>query len=79
MQYPRRMKFVVLLLLALVIGALAMAGVFMLRKRPAGQDNERQMARALAWRVGLSVAIFLLVLLSWKMGWLQPTGLPLGR
>ena len=36
------------------------------------------MARALAVRVGLSVAIFLLVLLSYWMGWIQPTGIPLG-
>jgi hypothetical protein len=37
------------------------------------------MARALAVRVGLSVALFLLILLSWAMGWVQPTGLPTGR
>lgn len=79
MQYASCMKLVVLLLLALVVAALAAAGVFMLRKRPAEQDSERRMAHALAWRVGLSVAIFLLVLLSWRMGWLQPTGLPLHR
>ena len=34
------------------------------------------MARALALRVALSVALFLIILLSWKMGWIQPTGLP---
>jgi hypothetical protein len=35
------------------------------------------MARALAVRVGLSVAIFLLVLLSYALGWIQPSGIPL--
>lgn len=45
-----------------------------------GQHAEpgRQMARALAVRVGLSVALFLFVLLSWLMGWIRPTGLPSG-
>ncbi|ACB36078.1 conserved hypothetical protein [Leptothrix cholodnii SP-6] len=37
------------------------------------------MARALAVRVGLSVTVFLFVLLSYLMGWIQPTGLPVGR
>ena len=36
------------------------------------------MATALAFRVGLSIVLFLCVLLSWKMGWIQPTGIPPG-
>ena len=36
------------------------------------------MARALALRVGLSIALFLFILLSWAMGWVRPTGLPVG-
>jgi hypothetical protein len=35
------------------------------------------MMRALAFRVGISIVLFLCILLSWKMGWLQPTGIPL--
>jgi hypothetical protein len=42
-------------------------------------SRQRQMARALALRVGLSVALFLFVLLAWWMGWIKPTGLPTGR
>ena len=37
------------------------------------------MARALTLRIGLSIALFLFILLSWFMGWIQPTGLPTGR
>jgi hypothetical protein len=37
------------------------------------------MARALAVRVGVSVALFLLILLAWKLGWITPKGLPTGR
>ncbi|ODU10783.1 MAG: hypothetical protein ABS84_02110 [Rubrivivax sp. SCN 71-131] len=72
------MKIVIVLMLALVVAALAFAGVFMLRRRPDGADGERRMARALAVRVGLSAAVFLLVLLAWGMGWITPTGLPGG-
>jgi hypothetical protein len=78
------MKTVMVLLLIAVLGALASAGVFMLRTgaRPdkdATEDRSRHMARALALRVALSVALFLLILLGWYMGWVKPTGLPVGN
>ena len=65
--------------LILVLASLAGAGLFMLRKgdRPASRD--KRMARALTVRIGLSITLFLFILLSWFMGWIQPTGLPIGR
>ncbi len=71
------MKFLFLVAFIGILGALAAAGFFMLRK---GRDPDKRnpsMARALAVRVGLSVALFLIILLSWKLGWIHPTGLPL--
>ena len=74
------MKTIMVLLFIAVLGALASAGVFMLRKGKAENAGTRSknMARALALRVGLSVALFLFILLSWRMGWVRPTGIPLG-
>jgi Protein of unknown function (DUF2909) len=37
------------------------------------------MMRALALRVGLSVLLFAFILLSYWMGWIHPTGIPLGQ
>jgi hypothetical protein len=73
------MKTVVVLMLVAVLVALASAGVFMLRKGREGDRRSSDMARALAVRVGLSVALFLMLLLAWRLGWIKPTGLPLGR
>lgn len=74
------MKTAIVLMLVGVLVALASAGIFMLRKGRMGHgDGSRHMARALALRVALSVALFLFILLSWTMGWVQPTGLPIGR
>ena len=73
------MKTVIVLMLVAVLGALASAGVFMLRKPKDKDPRKDRMARALAVRVGLSVALFLFILLSWYMGWVQPTGIPTGR
>lgn len=72
------MKTMMVLILLAVLGALAGAGVLMLRK---GRENDplgKHMARALALRVGLSVALFLLIMLGWAMGWVRPGGLPAG-
>lgn len=77
------MKSIIVIALIAVLGALASAGFFMLRKRDddggAGPSTDKRMARALALRVGLSVALFAFILLSWKMGWISPTGIPTGR
>lgn len=73
------MKTVIVLALVLVLLALAGAGLFMVRKGGNPVSRDSRMARALALRVGLSIALFLFVLLSWYMGWVRPTGLPIGH
>lgn len=37
--------------------------------------NSRSMVRALTVRVALSVALFLLLLAAWRLGYIQPHGL----
>lgn len=73
------MKTIMVVMLIAVLGALAGAGFFMLRKSRTPGRTDRQMARALALRIGLSIALFLFILLSWTLGWIQPSGIPVGR
>jgi fumarate reductase subunit C len=72
------MTVIIVIALVGILGALASAGVFMLKRPKAcdAQAADKRMARALAVRVGLSVTIFLLILLAWKFGWIAPKGLP---
>lgn len=76
------MTYLVIVAFVAIIGSLVAALVFMLRS-PASADTGDQpprknhMARALAFRVGFSILLFVVVLVSYKMGWIQPTGLPL--
>ena len=72
------MKTMIVIILVLVLASLASAGLFMLRKGGDAGSRDGRMARALALRVGLSIALFLFVLLSWSLGWIRPTGLPIG-
>ena len=64
--------------LVLVLAALGGAGFFMLRRGPNDGSADKRMARTLAVRVGLSVTLFLLILLAWSLGWIHPTGIPVG-
>lgn len=82
------MKYLVIVAFVAIIGSLAAALFFMMRGgRSAGTDEDSEgtppptnhMARALAFRVGFSVLLFIVVLVSWRMGWIQPTGVPMGR
>ena len=68
------MQFVIVIALLIVLAAMAAAGFFMLKNKGA----PRNMARALTVRIGVSVALFLFILLSWYMGWVRPMGIPVG-
>ncbi|RZL08620.1 MAG: twin transmembrane helix small protein [Rubrivivax sp.] len=70
------MNIVFILAFVGILIALAMAGRALLNDGRDGKPKTNRMVKALAWRVGLSVSLFLFILLSYKMGWIQPTGLP---
>ena len=68
-----------------ILASLASALVFMMRRGDEAERDEphaddprraRGMFWSLALRVGLSVLLFLCILLAWKLGWVQPSGLP---
>ena len=65
------MKIAVAIAFVLILGSLGSALFFLMRDK--GRSNRT--VQALAMRVGLSITLFLLVLFSYKMGWIRPTGL----
>ena len=67
-EYAERMRYVVIAMLLAIVGSLASAAVFMLR----GRGDSRRMAKALAVRVGLSVALFLMLMAGYFFGLIQP-------
>jgi hypothetical protein len=70
------MKILIVLAFLLVLAALVYAGISMVRDGRDGKGKTPTMMRALAVRVGVSVAIFLCLMLGYKLGWIQPTGIP---
>ena len=74
-----------------IIGSLVAALIVMMRRgetqtydaegNPVGVPIKRKgnMAKALAFRIGFSVALFVIVLIAYAMGWIQPTGIAAGQ
>jgi cytochrome bd-type quinol oxidase subunit 2 len=65
------MKILVAVAFILILASLGSALFFLMRDK--GKSNRT--VQALAMRVGLSIALFLLVLGAYLMGWIEPTGL----
>jgi hypothetical protein len=65
------MKIVVAIAFVLIIGSLGSALFFLMRDK--GKSNNT--VRALAVRVGLSITLFMLILVAYKLGYIHPTGL----
>ncbi len=57
--------------------SLAFALFFMLKRGESGPRDAKQMAKALTFRISISIVLFLCVLAAWIFGWIQPTGIRL--
>jgi hypothetical protein len=73
------MKYLVLVAFIAVLASLASALFFMMRNGRDDKSRGNHMAKALALRVGLSILLFVCILIAWQLGYIQPTGLPATR
>ncbi len=73
------MKYLVLFAFIAIITSLATALFFMMKKSTDGKSRGQKMALALAMRVGISLLLFISILIAWKLGYIHPTGIPDGR
>lgn len=72
------MTYLVALAFIAILGSLGSALFFMMKDGTEGKRKTSNMARALALRVGFSILLFVCILIAWKMGYIQPTGIPSG-
>lgn len=73
------MKYLVILAFVGIIGSLGTALFFMMKSNAKGKPRSQKMALALAMRVGISILLFVSILLAWKLGYIHPTGIPAGQ
>jgi len=65
------MKLFIAIAFILILASLGSALFFLMKDK--GRSNRT--VQALAMRVGLSITLFLILLASYKMGWIHPAGI----
>lgn len=73
------MKYLIALAFLAIIASLGSALFFMMKDGRDGRPKSSNMAWSLALRVGFSLLLFACILLAWKLGYIQPTGIPPGK
>jgi hypothetical protein len=68
------LKIIIVIAFVLIIASLGSAMVFLIRDK----GRTHNTVRALALRVGFSVALFIFILIAHQLGWIQSTGVPVG-
>jgi hypothetical protein len=66
-------KYLVIVMLALIVISLGKA-LFHLSSDK--KDDGAKMVKALSWRIGLSVALFVLLIVAYYQGWIDPQHVP---
>jgi len=64
------MNYIILIFFIFIIYSLASALYYMMKDA----GGSKRMVKALTIRVGVSIALFLFILLSFWMGWIKPAG-----
>lgn len=65
------MRWVVLLAFVVILSSLFSAFIYMMKDK--GQT--KRTVNALTVRIGMSVVLFLLIMVAYQMGWIQSTGI----
>jgi cytochrome bd-type quinol oxidase subunit 2 len=68
-------RLLVIVVLVGIVFSLGSALFHLGANRGDAAEASAKMARALTYRVGLSVGLFLLLLFAWSQGWVQPHGI----
>jgi hypothetical protein len=61
-------KIIVILLLVFIFFSLGSALYYLMRDK----DNSDRIVKALTWRIGLSLVVFILLMIAFAMGWIAP-------
>lgn len=61
-------KLFIILVMGVILYCLGSALFYMIRDK----GGSTSMAKALSWRIGLSLALFLLLFLAYIVGWIAP-------
>ena len=63
-------KTIIILVMLIILFALGSGMVFLVRD----EGKTKRTVKALTWRIGLSLVLFLFLFLAFLMGWIKPHG-----
>lgn len=66
-------KLIVILFLLVILYSLGSALYYLTHEKNEADAN--RVVRALTWRIGLSLLLFILLFVAYAMGWIQPHGI----
>jgi hypothetical protein len=69
------MHIIVAIAFILILGSLGSALYFMMTDK----GRSKRMVWSLAARVGFSITLFLFILIAYRLGWIEPSSVPIGR
>ncbi|MHB0921435.1 MAG: hypothetical protein B7X46_09330 [Thiomonas sp. 15-66-11] len=69
------MDIIVVIAFILILASLFSGLYFVMKDK--GKSNRA--VNALTFRIGFSILLFLFILVSYKLGWIHPTGIPLSN
>ncbi len=64
------MKYLILVFFIFIIYSLGSALYYMMKDG----DGSKRMVKALTMRVGISIALFMFLIIAFWMGWIKPAG-----
>jgi len=64
------MKYLILVFFIFIIYSLGSALYYMMKDG----DGSKRMVKALTMRVGISIALFIFLIIAFWMGWIKPAG-----
>ncbi|MFT7115236.1 MAG: formate hydrogenlyase subunit 3/multisubunit Na+/H+ antiporter MnhD subunit [Rhodoferax sp.] len=73
------MKYLVIFTFVAILASLSAALFYMMNNQGQEKSRGQKMAFALALRVGLSILLFVCIVLAWHFGYIQPTGIRPGQ
>jgi hypothetical protein len=74
-----RMKYIVAVAFLAILASLGSALVFMMRNGRSGETKSGLMVKALGLRVGVSIVLFICILIGWHLGYIQSKGIAAGQ
>ena len=65
-------KAIIILFLLIILFSLGSALTYLVR---GSKNDDTRMVKALSWRIGLSLLLFVLLFIAFAMGWIKPHGI----